>query len=126
MGDVPYDFKPVGSCNLPEVADGLADLSYVAYCGTAAALGIDMEPIFQEVHRSNMNKLWTQSEVNTDPRTKNGQLTAKINQEVLMSQDSFDNPTDRVYLVKNQDGKVIKPNSFTSPDVESILYQQNI
>lgn len=38
------------------VAKELADLLYVVY-GTAVSCGIDMEPVFQEVHRSNMSKV---------------------------------------------------------------------
>ena len=38
------------------VADGLADLLYVTI-GTAVVFGIDIEPVFDEVHRSNMSKL---------------------------------------------------------------------
>lgn len=38
------------------IADGIADLLYVVY-GTAVAYGLDMELIFEEVHRSNMSKL---------------------------------------------------------------------
>lgn len=50
--------------NLIEIADGLADLHYVAYCGTAIACGIDnMDEIFNEIHRSNMSKLWTLREL---------------------------------------------------------------
>ena len=41
---------------LAEVADGIADLVYVAI-GTASALGIDMEPVWEEVQRSNMAKV---------------------------------------------------------------------
>jgi predicted HAD superfamily Cof-like phosphohydrolase len=38
------------------MAKELADLLYVVY-GTAVSLGIDMEPVFKEVHRSNMSKV---------------------------------------------------------------------
>lgn len=35
----------------------LADLMYVIL-GTAVSFGIDMEKVFDEVHRSNMSKVW--------------------------------------------------------------------
>jgi len=44
--------------DLIEVADALADILYVTY-GAAAAYGIDIDPVFQEVHDSNMSKLGT-------------------------------------------------------------------
>jgi len=42
--------------DLHGVAKELADLLYVVY-GTAVSCGIDMEPVFREVHRSNMSKV---------------------------------------------------------------------
>lgn len=38
------------------VIDALCDLLYVTY-GAAVALGVDLEPFFEEVHHSNMAKL---------------------------------------------------------------------
>ncbi len=42
--------------NLVALAKEMADLLYVVY-GTAVSYGIDMEPVFQEVHRSNLSKV---------------------------------------------------------------------
>jgi predicted HAD superfamily Cof-like phosphohydrolase len=44
------------SKDLSAMAKELADLLYVVY-GTAVSMGIDMEPVFKEVHRSNMSKV---------------------------------------------------------------------
>lgn len=41
-----------------EVADALADIVYIAY-GTAVSLGIDLDKVLEEVHRSNISKLNT-------------------------------------------------------------------
>ncbi len=41
--------------DLREMVDALADLLVVVY-GAAVELGVDLEPVFAEVHRSNMSK----------------------------------------------------------------------
>ena len=47
--------------NFVEMIDAICDILYVTY-GAAVAMGIDIDPFFEEVHRSNMSKL--------DPVTK--------------------------------------------------------
>lgn len=42
--------------NLERIADGIAD-SIVVLLGTAISYGIDIRPIWDEVHRTNMNKV---------------------------------------------------------------------
>lgn len=41
--------------DLVEVADGITDLAYIVL-GTAVSHGIDLQPLLDEVHRSNMTK----------------------------------------------------------------------
>jgi predicted HAD superfamily Cof-like phosphohydrolase len=41
--------------DLVGVADALADLLYTIY-GAGVSYGIDLEPVFREIHRSNMSK----------------------------------------------------------------------
>lgn len=52
--------------NLVDAIDGLCDLLYVVY-GTAVSFGVDLEPFFDEVHRSNMTKV-------TSPRRSDGKV----------------------------------------------------
>lgn len=67
-----------------KVADGLADLIYVCI-GTALTLGIPLDRVWKEVHRSNM---------------------AKVQGGVR----------------RREDGKILKPEGWTPPDVEGCLY----
>jgi len=48
--------EALGQRDTVAVAKELADLLYVVY-GTAVSCGIEMEPVFREVHRSNMSKV---------------------------------------------------------------------
>ena len=48
--------EALASEDLSSIAKEMADLLYVVY-GTAVSYGIDMGPVFREVHRSNMSKV---------------------------------------------------------------------
>ncbi|MEC4681184.1 MAG: hypothetical protein VST67_10880, partial [Nitrospirota bacterium] len=74
------------SKDLPAMAKELADLLYVVY-GTAVSLGIDLEPVFKEVHRSNMSK---------------------------------------VGGYKREDGKWVKPPTYSPASLEDILETQSL
>lgn len=71
--------------NLPAVAKELADLLYVVY-GTAVSYGVDMDPVFREVHRSNLSK---------------------------------------VGGYKREDGKWVKPPTYSPADVGPLLARQS-
>lgn len=47
--------EAVADGDIVEIADALGDILYLTL-GTAVEYGIDLEPIFDEIHRSNMSK----------------------------------------------------------------------
>lgn len=51
--------------DLIEIADAIADSLYVII-GTAVAYGIDCQRVFDEVHRSNLTKVWSDGTVHRD------------------------------------------------------------
>ncbi len=87
--------------NMVEIADGLADLCYVVI-GTAVSYGIPLDKVWKEVHRSNMAKA-----SRCDCLTA-GRHCLKCN--------------DTGYIVtRRPDGKVLKPEGWTSPQIRDIL-----
>jgi predicted HAD superfamily Cof-like phosphohydrolase len=59
--------------DLVKIADALADIVYVAY-GTALTVGINLDKVIAEIHRSNMTKL-----------DENGQALLRADGKVLKS-----------------------------------------
>ena len=74
--------------NIEGVADGIADLCYVAI-GSAVTFGMDLGAVWDEVQRANMSKF---------PDGK---------------------------AIKDDHGKVIKPEGWTGPDITKVLSEQN-
>lgn len=101
------------------IADALADLNYVVM-GTGVEYGIDLEVVGDEVHRSNMTKLWPFC-------TKESRFWT--NDEIMRDGHKHSdegvplNCTDaRAYL--REDGKVIKNPNYTAADIEAALERQ--
>jgi hypothetical protein len=104
-----------------EALDAIADLLYVVY-GAAIAYGFSTEQVdnaFEEVHGSNMTKLWTSMEL------REGCVIIQQNggSWLLVSDNKPDEPDCRCWLVKNAIGKVIKSPSYRKADLEKFLNQ---
>jgi predicted HAD superfamily Cof-like phosphohydrolase len=95
--------------SLVGIADAIADISYVNY-GAANAYGIDIVPVEEEVHNSNMTKLFTEEEamqLNPDFYTV---------KSVRLAEKGF--------LVKAKDGKIQKSPSYTPANIGKYIDQQ--
>jgi predicted HAD superfamily Cof-like phosphohydrolase len=113
--------------NFEEVFDGLLDLDYVGLQGTSIALGLSEEQTakgIEEVHKSNMSKLWTLDELQIDFNGVFGSFQLNETKQIdnfnikfLGLQSAF---KDKCYLVKDSHGKVIKSPSFTPPNLFAI------
>lgn len=94
-----------------EALDAICDLLYVVL-GAGAAYGFSPEQIargFAEVHRSNMSKLWSSTEV-------------FLNNQSLLSQNASVTDTKLgSYIVKNPQGKVIKSPSYSPAQLKEIV-----
>ena len=115
--------------DLKEYLDGCTDLLYIAI-GNFIAAGFqpeDIQAAMDEVHRSNMSKLWTHEEVQ---QVRMGENVTSFGS---MTETEFDNRFDvriapgyeglsvKRYVVSRKDGKAVKPPSFSPPDFSAIL-----
>jgi len=117
-----------GEPDLIEILDGLCDLDYVGRCGTAIACGISEEQLTKaqnEVHRSNMSKMWTTEDIELGKATR--YFYAKT---VILPGYKECKECNRLtrkceehtrYTVTNPYGKIVKPPSFSPPSFKDIL-----
>jgi predicted HAD superfamily Cof-like phosphohydrolase len=105
--------------DLPAFADALADLAYVME-GTAISMGVNMAPIAEAVHVANMKKL--PSYVAAKDATHRGEQIYEPTRQGV--------PADVVQAInaavpiKRPDGKVLKPEGWTPPDIAGELRAQ--
>lgn len=78
-------FDGVDRRDLANVAKELVDILYVVY-GMGAAMGIDLDNCFDEVHASNMSKL------------QNGKVLYSETGKVLKGKDYFEPELDRLLI----------------------------
>lgn len=63
------DYHELVDVDTIEYADALADLVYVCF-GAAIEAGIDLNAVLEEVHRSNLRKVWPDGKVHYHPNGK--------------------------------------------------------
>ena len=95
------DFDKVKEVDLVELADGLGDSAYVAEFGTAIAAGIDLEPIQDIIHASNMTKAWKEEDLDEAKRLYPAAIVESYG--------------GGLYRLIREDGKVIKSPHFKDP-----------
>ncbi len=95
--------------DLIEVADGIAD-SIVVLVGTALEYGIDLTAVWDEVHRSNMAKF---------PKCEKCDVSGMVPYRSEVCPDCNGRGTQ---LVLRDDGKILKPEGWTPPDIAGALY----
>lgn len=88
--------------DLHDVADALTDMDYINE-GTRWEFGIDGEPVFEEVHDSNMKKAIPHAEC----KGKGCEAC-----------------THGLIVRRREDGKVIKPEGWKPPDIARVLREQ--
>jgi predicted HAD superfamily Cof-like phosphohydrolase len=98
--------EPHYNADLTETADGLADLLVVTL-GCASRCGIDLEPVFTEVMKSNSSKWWTAEEKG------HGRYGY-----------SFTPVGDGLFAAKDSAGKIRKSPHYKPPEIEPILENQ--
>lgn len=92
--------------SLVQYLDAIVDLLYVVQ-GAALVAGFSpqqVEDAFAEVHRSNMSKLWSADEIDCIPADCRA---------VLVDSNR--------YIVRRNDGKVIKSPTYSPANLESII-----
>lgn len=105
--------------DLEHIAKELADILYVVN-GAALHYGIDLDRVFDEVHRSNMTKLWP-----CDACDGRGVVDENGNPYVWGRTDSNDccicDGRGKYVKYRESDGKVLKSPDYTQPDLSRVI-----
>lgn len=110
MKEEVSEFEQALFCSdLVGMVDAIADLLYFAF-GTAVSLGIDIEPIFDEVQRANMTKFFDcascKGEGDFSPSGRKCRLC---------------DGKGKIARYRDSDSKLIKPDGWQPPNIQKVL-----
>ena len=114
--------------NLVEMVGGLGDILVVTY-GSAAALGVNMQPVWNEIQRSNLSKginccSVCGAEV-TAWRGDHGELYGYSHPFQTNDERHVEGFVAVHKVIKREDGKGLKPTSYIPPDIAGVLAKQS-
>lgn len=101
--------------NLPEFADALADMDVINE-GTRLEFGIFGQDVVKEVHRANMRKFPRCNECDGTGRVEKKDATVKEECKACLGAG--------YKVVRREDGKILKPEGWTPPNIEHVLLEQ--
>lgn len=123
---IEVKIEPDAIPQIDQIADALVDCQYFVD-GTANAYGLDLMPFFDEVHRANMSKLWSADELKHMEAGWSATavvVTYSGNLPPAKEDSRCPAPVKQVFVVKRQDGKVMKPPTFVPPNLKLVLEAQ--
>ncbi len=118
MEEVDETLQAIARGDLVEVADGIAD-SIVVLVGTALEFGIDLTSVWHEVQRPKMSKFppcETCGGSGMGPTAYGCGIVAEG--QPTLCPDCNGRGTQ---LIRRDDGKILKPDSWSPPDIEGLL-----
>ncbi len=105
-------YEGIENDDVVEIADALGDLIYVV-CGAALVYGIDLESVVDEIHRSNMTKL--------EPCVVCAGSGFFRDEGKCQDCDGTGG-----YVLRRDDGKVLKGSRYERPDIHLVLGVPNV
>lgn len=117
MSTLQFKRYAISQPNLTAIADASTDLKYVTF-GADLEFGIDAQKVFDEVHRSNLSKMWTERE-----RLEYLKYEDSYSFEPIFLVSILEGPSwnERCYSCKRSDGKIIKSPSYSPADIKTAL-----
>ena len=120
IDDLVIDLDPHSAADLVEYVDGCIDQLVVTY-GALNAAGVNAQPAWDEVQRSNMSKAWPHCSV-CDAILERGQETEPAHPGDAAAHQGHWNPVLKVH--KRPDGKVIKSPLYSPADLKRVIEEQ--
>lgn len=122
IDDISVVLDPKGTPDLTEYVDGCVDQLVVTY-GALNAAGVEVEPAWDEVQRSNMSKAWPHCDV-CDAVLQRGSGPELVHSDDVNAHGGLWSVVLKVH--KREDGKFIKAPTYSPADLRRVIEEQMV